>query len=184
MLLGHLYRDDDMLFCGDRHDTQVWKVADLIDAGEAIGPHIIPNPMTGELGKTKDDKDSYRADACVKDFRFAVVEFDNLSHEDQCAFWWAIRLNVVALVDSGGKSIHGWVRVCCNNANEWTERVERSLYAKHLIPLGVDSSCKNEARLSRTPGWNRDDKWQRLLYLCPEGRPVHKGSHERSSLPF
>lgn len=172
LILRTLYQPTDYLFCGDRCDTKVYPVEWMLK-NNAMGQHIIPNPMTGTIGKTKDDKDSFRADSCVKEFRYAVVEFDNISRDEQIAFWWAIRLPVVALIDSGGKSIHGWIKVECRTAQEWTARVENGLYAKHLIPMGVDSSCKNEARLSRTPGWKRGEKWQRLLYLCPQGRPVH-----------
>ena len=116
-----------------------------------------------------------RGDACVKGFSFATVEFDDLNHEDQLAFWWGVNLPVVALIDSANKSIHGWIRIDdIATSEDWTEEVEQQLFKKLLIPMGVDGACRNEARLSRLPGHQRDNgKMQRLLYLAPEGRRVN-----------
>ena len=52
--------------------------------------------------------------------------------------------------------------------------MECGLFAERLVPLGVDAACRNEARLSRMPGYLRPDsqRLQRLLYLAPEGRAV------------
>lgn len=136
----------------------------------------MPNPLTGKPGPTASGNGkTLRGDACVARFKFAVVEFDALPREEQLAFWWAARLPVALLVDSGGKSIHGWVRVqgvAC--ATDWARVVERHLFGDLLEPLGVDPACKNESRLSRLPGHFRREKnsWQRVLYLAPEGKAV------------
>jgi hypothetical protein len=116
-----------------------------------------------------------RGDACVAAFRYAVVEFDELSREEQLAFWWSARLPVAVLVDSGGKSIHGWIRVQgVYGADGWTRVVEEYLFGRLLNPLGVDGACRNESRLSRLPGhWRQENgNWQRLLYLAPGGKAV------------
>jgi hypothetical protein len=80
---------------------------------------------------------------------------------------------VVALLDSGGKSIHGWIRIDAENAGQWEERVEVKLF-DILTAVGADKACKNESRLSRMPGHFRSEKgrWQRLIYLNPVGGPV------------
>jgi hypothetical protein len=83
-----------------------------------------------------------------------------------------VKLPIAALIDSGGKSINAWVRIDALDATEWTERVEEKLFDV-LGAVGIDKSCRNEARLSRTPGHLRDGtRPQRLLYLAPEGRAV------------
>jgi len=181
-----LYRPDDVLFVGLR-DCRPALGRDIRDAAEWINafhhappgadaPHIIPNPLTGQPGPTASgDGQTLRGDACISQYRFAVVEFDALPREDQLAFWWAVRLPVVVLVDSGGKSVHGWVRVrdvTC--AAEWGLSIEQHLFRDLLQPLGVDPACKNESRLSRLPGHQRQGtgRWQRLLYLAPEGKAV------------
>ncbi len=177
--MQRLYRPDERLFIGMRHDASAEHVLAAsqwitrLKHGIAISEHIIPNPVTGGLGRTKDGKRSYRSDACVERFRFAVIEFDVLSREQQIQFWAGVPLPVVALVDSGGKSIHGWIRIDAVNADEWTLRVEDKLFAL-LTAVGADSACKNEARLSRMPGHFRAEKnrWQRVLYLDPAGGQV------------
>lgn len=178
-ILRLLYRPEEQLFIGTRHDAgaeHVLPVSEWIRRFEhriAVPEHIIPNPLTGEQGHTKEGKPSYRADSCVRAFRFAVVEFDTMPRERQINFWAGVPLPVVALLDSGDKSIHGWIRIDAINAHEWTRRVENKLFA-FLIALGADGACKNEARLSRMSGHFRAEKgrWQRLLYLNPAGGPV------------
>ena len=179
LLLETLYEPDDVLFLGERFSTTVRTVRDWIEFigknGSRDLPHIIPNPLTGNQHTRADGGLSYRCDNAVRVFRFAMVEFDNLSRDDQLAFWAAIPLPVAALIDSGGKSIHGWIKLPASirTAADWQQHVENDLYQRLLIPLGVDPACRNEARLSRFPGHYRADKgaFQRLLYLDPDPAP-------------
>ncbi|MCK5680566.1 hypothetical protein KAI46_07130 [bacterium] len=183
-LLSHLYQDDDLIFMGERYSSgklgktimtaTEWQ--QYFRSGGKTLPHIIPNPLTGEKGLTRDGKPTLRGDSCIKSFRYAVVEFDNISREEQFAFWWGVNLPVAALIDSGNKSIHGWVKIDgIDDTETWTEQVEQELFKNLLVPLGVDGACKNEARLSRLPGHQRNNgRRQRLLYLAPEGRRVKK----------
>jgi hypothetical protein len=179
LLLETLYGPDDVLFLGERFSTAVRTVRDWIEFigrnGSRDLPHIILNPLTGNQHTRADGGLSYRCDNAVRAFRFAMVEFDNLSRDDQLAFWAAIPLPVAALIDSGGKSIHGWIKLPASirTATDWQRHVENDLYKRLLIPLGVDPACRNEARLSRFPGHYRADKgaFQRLLYLDPDPTP-------------
>jgi hypothetical protein len=178
-VLRRLYAPEERLFIGARHDASVEHVLSVsewiarFERGISIPEHIIPNPLTGAQGKTKDGKTSYRADSCVKRFTFAVIEFDAMPRQQQIQFWGGVKLPVVALVDSGGKSIHAWIRIDAPNAAEWTRRVESELFGI-LRVVGVDATCKNEARLSRMPSHFRSEKkqWQRILYFNPVGRPI------------
>jgi hypothetical protein len=179
VILELLYCAEDPLFLGSRHDAGpsfVRPVSEWIERfkkGLPVPEHVIPNPLTGADGRTKDGKISYRADDCVAKFRFAVVEFDAIPRDEQIRFWAGASLPIVALIDSGGKSVHGWIRVDAVNTDEWTERVEGSLFSL-LTAVGADGACKNEARLSRTPGHFRSEKgrWQRIIYLNPAGGPI------------
>jgi len=172
VLLETLYKPDDVLFIGDRYSKTVKTVAEwCVDKKLTTYPHVMPNALTGNLGKTKSDKDSYRCDACVKDYRFAVVEFDNIGMKQQIAFWITMiekGLPIAVLIHSGKKSIHGWLAVNCKNVSEWESEVENKLFPEILKPLGVDSACKNESRLSRLPGYIRDNNFQKILYLNPD----------------
>ncbi len=179
VLLRALYRQDEHLFIGQRTDGGaecVLTVAEWLSKPDrlAAAPHIIPNPLSGQPGPKKDgDGETHRGDACVIAWRFATVEFDGLPREQQVAFWLALigaGVPVAALIDSGGKSVHGWVRVNAADADEWEHLVEYELFTRRLVPLGVDAACKNEARLSRLPGHQRAEtgRLQRLLYLGPQ----------------
>jgi len=183
-LLAYLYRSTDLIFIGKRYSPGILNktirtASDWIkyfQAGGKTSPHIIPNPLSGNQGLTGSGKQSLRADSCIKSFKLAVVEFDGLSREDQLAFWWSVRLPVVCLLDSGNKSLHGWIRIDnTTTAEQWTDQVENSLFRQLLEPLGIDGACRNEARLSRLPGHQRKEKgMQRLLYLAPKGRRISR----------
>jgi hypothetical protein len=182
--LEYLYDEDDLLFIGD--DKTPGKLGSSIRSREewcsefececAQYPKLIPNPLTGYSAPTKSGGGfTLRGDGCVAAHRFATAESDSLSLEDQCAFWMGCHsLPVAALIFSGSKSIHAWLRVDCADVTEWESRIAGELFPGFLIPLGMDPACKNPARLSRMPGYYRPDKdtVQRLIYLAPEGKAV------------
>ena len=186
LVLESLYSPEDNLFLG-KSQSKVLPGRNLRSVKEylsshqfkmgAIPEHIIPNPLSGQLAKTKSgDKDTYRGDNNVAQFKYAVAEFDCLSLEDQIAFWSQVDLPTVALIFSAGKSIHAWIRV--DNVVDhqgWDSAVKQNIYDGFLVPMGVDSACKNPSRLSRMPGHFRRGKGrQELLYLAPEGKAVTK----------
>ena len=188
LLLKTLYQPDNLIFIGERHQpgilgATIRTTAEWIKHFQNDGttaPHIIVNPLSGKPALTKSgDKETLRGDACVKNFRYCLVEFDDMSREDQIRFWSAVKLPVVALIDSGGKSIHGWVDVRklskIETQEQWESEIKVRLYERILKPLGVDGACSNPARLSRLPGHLRSEKkaLQKLLWLSSEGRPVH-----------
>jgi len=133
---------------------------------------VCPNPLTGQPGPTRDGRPSYRALACVAAWRFGVLEFDreDMPRPRQLAFWRGLGLpSVAAVVDSGGKSLHVWLRLNARDADHWAT-VVRPLYAK-LAALGLDAAGASGGQLYRLPGVPRPDRGalQRLLWLCPEG---------------
>jgi len=136
----------------------------------------MPNPLTGLPGPKKSGTGTtLRGDSCIAAHRFVVAEFDAVSLDDQLAFWRAVpHLPVAALVHSGKKSIHAWLRVDCRDKGEWETQIENDLFPAFLKPLGLDPSCRNSSRLSRMPGHKREDTGaiQRCLYLAPEGKAV------------
>lgn len=183
VLLETLYRSDDLLFLGDRCSPgypgknllTVEKWLSWFRNGYGPPPHIIPNPLSGRKMPTRTgDKKTWRGDHCVSSFRFALVEFDDLSREDQLAFWAAVDLPVCALIDTGGKSLHGWVATGgVEDLQSWESQIKTNLFMDLLEPLGVDPACKNPARLSRMPGYLREtQRHQICLYLNPIGRKI------------
>ena len=178
LLLQHFYDPDEFLFLGDTFDKAVmtagrWVERIRLDGTKKL-PHIIPNPVDGAEHETSAGTMSCRCDAAVKAYRFATVEFDDIPRDEQLRFWSGILrrglLSVACLIDSGGKSVHAWIRVNIPDREVWVREVKQRLFEKWLIPLGVDSSTKNPARLSRLPGHHRakTGRWQRVLWLQQE----------------
>jgi hypothetical protein len=177
ILIENIYQPDDILYIGDQYGKDVKTAAEWItwikDGNSA--PYIIPNVLDGKEHTTGAGKQSKRCDAAVCQFKFVLVEFDdNLTLQEQVSFWHSVilmeKMKVVALIYSGGKSIHAWIKCDIANYAEWTEQVKLGLYAPEvgiLRLLGADPACQNPARLFRLPGYNRDGKVQKLLYFDP-----------------
>ena len=182
-----LYEQEDLIFIGNSKERgilgqNIRTVCDWIRffrSGGSAGPHFIINPLTGEPAQKKAaDGETYRGDNNIKSFNYCLIEFDNRTRAEQIRFWSTIKLPVCALIDTGGKSIHGLVDVrklaSVKTFEQWIINIKNRLYDQCLIPLGVDSACSNPARLSRLPGLCRNEtrNYQRLLWLSPEGRKV------------
>ena len=178
LFLRTLYKPDACLFIGTQYDTKVRTVAQWIDLFKkhpTLLPFICPNPVDGQPHRTKSGTLSYRCDEAVCKFKFAVLEFDTLSRNEQFAFWGEMLnvLPVVALIDSGNKSLHAWIHVPdVHTLEEWKIKIEQKFFEQCLKPLGIDTACKNPSHMSRLPGCIRKEtgRWQRLLYLNPEAR--------------
>lgn len=153
----------------ERHLRPLSKIKDPEQQpGGKTAPFIIINPLTGKPAPKKDgDGETFRGDNNINSFRYCLVEFDNLTIEEQIRFWTAAKLPIMALVDSGGKSIHGWIKLSnINSISDWQREIKQKLYDQYLIPLGVDPACSNPARLSRLPGHLREKgKYQKILWL-------------------
>ena len=186
LFLKTRYRADDFLFIGEHDEPgilgqNIRTVKEWIayfEAGGKTAPFIIINPLTGKEGLTKDGKPSLRCGNTVKTYLNYLAEFDNISMIEQLKFWSSAKLPIVALIHSGGKSIHAWVdvqkRAKVESSEDWQTHIRGYLHDRLLAPLGVDAACSNPARLSRLPGHYREEKgqYQRLLWLSAEGRHI------------
>ncbi|MEK7678423.1 MAG: hypothetical protein AAB676_21550 [Verrucomicrobiota bacterium] len=117
------------------------------------------------------------ADANVRACRFALLESDKLSLELQFSLFAKLPLPIAAVLSSGGRSVHAWVKADARDAEDYRETVARML--EILVRFGVDGKNKNPSRLSRLPGARREigaagDGVQRLMYLNPkpDGRSI------------
>ena len=170
IVLEILYGLDEFLFIGDVFSREVKKVREWLNDDLSKYPHIIPNPMTGESGFTDTAKISYRCENTVKDLRYAVCEMDEVPLDKQVSFWLRcieLKVPVAAVIHSGRKSLHGWVKVDCgDDCDKWESDVKGWLFGEFGKNYGLDGACSNKARLSRLPGHNRESGGQqRLLYL-------------------
>jgi RecA-family ATPase len=103
-------------------------------------------------------------DQDVVSFRFTLIESDEGTKIQQEKSLRESGLPIAALIDSGSKSIHAWVRV---DAKDHDEFKARRLEITKKLPKSYkfDDSVKNPARLSRCPGAMRGKSAQRLLAL-------------------
>ncbi len=175
--LFSMFAHDDLIFIGDRLEPgivgqNIRPVADWINhfqAGGRPAPFVVVNPLTGRPAPKKSgDGDTFRGDGNIKRFRYCLAEFDNLTFEEQIRFWTAAKLPIAALIDSGNKSLHAWIKLSnINSIDDWQREIKQRLYELGLIPLGVDSACSNPSRLSRLPGHLRDTgNFQKILWLA------------------
>jgi hypothetical protein len=110
-------------------------------------------------------------DGNVTSFRFALLECDALPAELQISLLAKLPLPIAAILKSGGRSIHAWVKVGATDLADYRQ-VTRAVLGL-LARLGVDAQNKNPSRMSRLPGVVRTigaapDGRQRLLYLNPQ----------------
>lgn len=128
-----------------------------------LGLFLRINPMAKGGAKNED----------VTAFRHVLVEFDrddkgtSIPKEQQFAAILASGLPVSALIDSGNKSLHAWVRVDAPDATEYRRRVD--IIWDWFEGRSLDRQNKNPSRLSRCPEGRRtvegDVRVQRLLAL-------------------
>jgi len=100
------------------------------------------------------------SDNDVSAYRHVLVEFDDKPKAEQEKLFRDSGLPITVLIDSGGKSVHAWVRVDAPNRKEWDIRRD-IIYSS--IP-GIDAKNKNPSRYSRLPGaWRSPVSQQKLL---------------------
>ncbi len=125
----------------------------LGDYNKEAGAWIRFNPLDGKGVKNEN----------VTDFRYTLVECDNMELSRQREIIEQLKLPVACLVYSGKKSIHAVVHVDADSREEYRKRVEYIYRICQEAGLSVDIQNKNPSRLSRMPGAVRNGKLQELL---------------------
>jgi len=141
--------------------SREWWINKLTELGGSLdskfnreaGIYIGINPMT-----IKGSKDEH-----VVKYRHALVEFDDIETlEEQWHLINESKLPCTAVMTSGNKSLHAWVRVDAKDRAEFDNRMK--MLCDHLEDH-IDSANKNPSRLSRLPNSRRFDSRQELLAL-------------------
>ncbi|HYG22740.1 MAG TPA: AAA family ATPase [Verrucomicrobiae bacterium] len=125
----------------------------FLKTSDKNGIFVSVNPM--KIGGSKD--------ADVTAFRHALLEFDEISREEQYSIILQSRIPCTAIISSGKKSIHAWVKVDAKDRREFDDRV-KALYA-HFADYKPDEKNKNPSRFSRLPFCERGAARQELLAL-------------------
>lgn len=125
----------------------------LGDYNPAAGAWIRFNPLDGKGVKNEN----------VTEYRYALVESDNIAIEQQNAIIRELELPVAALVYSGKKSLHAIVRIDAPNYEEYRKRVDFLYQICQKNGLSPDTQNRNPSRLSRIPGVQRGENKQFIV---------------------
>jgi len=123
------------------------------DVDPEVGAWIRFNPLDGQGIR----------DSNVTDFRFALVESDDMPVDQQRGVYEQLELPIAALVHSGNKSLHAIVRVEAGDLAEYKRRVDLLYEVCGRNGLTVDRQNRNPSRLSRLPGCERCGRRQYLV---------------------
>lgn len=124
------------------------------DYDREAGGWIRFNPFDGK-GVRNDD---------VTEYRYALVESDELPYEKQLPMIRDMNLPCAAVVTSGHKSIHAIVKVDAGDDFALYRRRVEELYAYcRGCGFSPDTQNKNPSRLSRMPGLARGGQLQALV---------------------
>lgn len=125
-----------------------------------IDPQLDGGPA-GSFVRINPVKDADGKDASITAFRHVLLEWDTGTKEEQRARIARSQLPVTAIVDSGGKSVHAWVRVDAKDRAEYDARVSQVFALFADCP--PDKQNKNPSRFTRLPCAARGDKRQALI---------------------
>jgi hypothetical protein len=124
---------------------------------QEIHPHasafqfVVPSPMTARAGVNQEGETAFRCLANTGPRRFLVVEGDSATKEEQARILTHLGrfLPLVLVVDSGGKSLHGWY---------WAEgqpEATARLFMEYAVHLGADPHTFVRCQWVRMPGGTR-----------------------------
>jgi len=142
--------------------------------GSPHGVYVRVNPV----------KSGGQSDKDVVNYRHTLIESDDLPRVDQERILRESGLPISALIDSGGKSIHAWVKIEANNLKEYHER-RKKIWDSLKGVLSLDEKNQNPSRYSRLPGGKRGTVKQRLLDVnlgAPSYDAWEKGEGEKSPI--
>ena len=116
------------------------------------GAWIRFNPVDGKGVKNEN----------ITAYRYALVESDTLSIQEQDELYRRFELPITCLVYSGGKSLHAIVHVDAPDIDEYYKRVDFLYDFLQKQGMEIDKQNRNPSRLSRMPGVTRNGKVQYL----------------------
>ena len=99
----------------------------------------------------------------VTDFRYALVESDEMEIEKQNALLRELELPIAVLVYSGKKSLHAIVKIDAADYSEYRKRVDYLYEVCEKNGMVIDKQNRNPSRLSRMPGCTRGDQTQYIV---------------------
>lgn len=166
LLLENLYEPSDVIWCGAVTDSctddatperkaacarHFRTVAEWLQESEAPGQFTCPSTFAEGAHS--------RSNANVLATPYLVVESDTLSKPEIGAVfrWLGNYLNLRAIVDTAGKSLHGWF--------ERPDAQQEARLRVTLPEMGCDPALFKLSQPCRLPGAMRGERRQQLVYL-------------------
>lgn len=131
-------------------------------------------------------EDPDEKDSCL--YRYALVDSPTMSLSKQLAYYKALNLPCVALVNSGANSVQAWVKIDAIDSNEYTDRVDflysiledQGFRVDHMNKTpsqmvwmpGVLRSGKQQYLISTNEGVNSWKEWEEWVEYCLDGDPL------------
>ena len=159
-----LFHDADITWIGDvkdsgRHPQNFKRVEEWKELSLPVGQFTTGAVFVPETISRSNDKVDKRL--------YLVVESDTLTKPQMGAVFQAMRdlfrMKMYAVVDTAGKSLHGWFEM--PPKKEWEEQLKA-----FLVPLGCDPATFKPSQPVRIPGAKRNERMQSLLWFCKEGK--------------
>jgi hypothetical protein len=135
----------------------------IFSTSDKTGAFVRVNPMN--VGGALDND--------VSAFRHVLLEFDKISVEEQWNLITQSKIPCTAVIHSGNKSLHAWVKIGAKDRNEYNDRV--NVLFDHFDPyIERDENGtykdrvkanRNPSRFSRLPGMVRGERRQELIAL-------------------
>ncbi len=166
-LVGILFPGDPLICAGASVESMSSKLISEWGTELSSSQLIVPSPMTARTGVNKEGRISTRCLANTGSRRFVVVEFDDLSIEDQAAvhIHLAAQYPLALVVHSAGRSLHAWFFVAGRPTDELRG------FMNYAVSLGADSHTWTPCQAVRTPGGLRRDgrqvRVQQVFYFNP-----------------
>jgi len=127
----------------------------------------LPLAMDHELGtfiRVNPMAENGASDREVTAYRHCLIECDEAALQLQWSALVASNLPISVAVSSGGRSIHGWVKVDATDEKQFRERAKIAADTMDEFEgIKVDRATLNPSRLSRLAGCPRGDARQELL---------------------
>lgn len=166
-LLAMLFDPDDLLCIGTVTRFRVKSMREWRLQGMR-GEQIVPNPNKSKVGRTRNGHLSGHCRDAVGLRKYLVIEFDDesLSPEQQCGLLRFLKNRaggkLKMVVDSGGKSFHGWFAANKDDHLNWK-------FMNLAVRLGADPRMWLPEQFARTPNAERSNgRIQHCCYLEPK----------------
>lgn len=169
-VLPKLFRPGELVCTGACSEKAVVRPLEAVTDGEWL-QFIVLNPMKGLNALNHSGNLSVRCQNNIRFRRYLVAEFDDArmtkAHQAKLVTALAQIAPLVMVVDSGGKSLHGWFRV------EELRRQQQAMFFAVACLLGADRTRWDVCGWLRMPGGLRPKDGtkpvrQRILYFKGE----------------